>query len=158
MDFEDCMQTAAEVFTRCLRYETDNPAWFMGIFKRSLANEFHYYASECTLRRNAEADYIEEAKHNKVDVEIESASVSLLTLDASDELKQVLTAIVNAPTEFLGLLLKESDDSGWSRRLCRLCGIKKTNEGIVVELRTLLNTHKGEGRVYVAQSQPESGG
>jgi hypothetical protein len=156
MDFEDCMQMAGEVFARCSnRYSgtVDNPAWFMSLFQKALANEFHYYAVECGLRREAEKQHIEEIQQNHTEVEIESASLSTITMDASSELKQVLTTIANAPREFLEILLKESDDSGWSRRLCRLCGTKKLNEGIVAELRSLLNTHSGEGRVYLQQTQ-----
>jgi hypothetical protein len=148
MDFDDCMQTAAEVFARITnRYgETINtPQWWMGMFKLSLSREFHTYSTECTQKRTAEHDYVEEAVLTKTDIEHEASTFSLMLIGASDELKDVMTAIASAPSELLSVLLKESDDAGWSRKLCRLCRTKKINETIISELRSIVNGHSGEG-------------
>lgn len=135
------MQTAGEVFARCAnRYgdKVDNAAWFMSLFQTALSREFHSLSREWSAHRDAEQDYAHDQSYNADLPEHEAGSLLTILGEASDELKTILTTIATAPAEVLSLLLAESDDDGWSRRLCRLCRTTRINDGVIAELRSLL--------------------
>jgi hypothetical protein len=143
MDFEDCMQAAGEVFARCkLSYERKNdafkPALFMALYTFSLANEFHSLAKDCGKGHEAEQAWAEDAQRRNSEYEGEASTLSIALTEVSEELRIVLTTIAEAPGEILDVLLEETEDATWSRRLCRLCRTPRLNETVIAELRTLL--------------------
>lgn len=143
MSPDDAVQTCAEVFARCLRYSErcggriDSPKWFMAIFKRSVANEFNTLAAVCGRTREAEASYAAEEAGRGAGTDYNLGPLYAALAGASEELRQVVRAVAVAPAELLELMQQGADDTSWSRRLCRLCGISP-REGLVAELRELL--------------------
>jgi hypothetical protein len=143
MTEDDAVQCCAEAFTRCLRYcqarggRIDSDRWFMGIFKLAMHNEIHYYAKECGHVREADAHWAAEEESRSSNIDENTGPLSVALSQASSELQDVMRAVASAPVDLLSLLLEEASDTRWSRRLCRLCGIR-LNESIVAELRDIL--------------------
>lgn len=110
----------------------------MSLYKTALANEFHYYAVETRQRREAEWEWASQDLERRGDRTYEEGSLAATLVEASAELREVLRVVAQAPSELLEILLAESDDEGWSRRLCRLCHVS-ISSSIVAELRSLLS-------------------
>ena len=148
-DRDECMGIAGEVFARIIarysgkvhpKYGTvTDPKHWMGIFKQALSNEFHTYAYEARAYVEAQQRWGEEELARRGDIEYNEGTLSVLLSGASQELRDVMEIVGRAPAELLELLLAESDDAAWSRRLCRLCRIPRVSETIVSELRDLLS-------------------
>ena len=141
MSEEDALQECALVFARCVHHyagKIDNAPWFMALFKRAVANEFHFHASACTRIREAEAGYAGEQSRRGEGVDHNLGTLTASIASASEELRAVLRVVAQAPTELLSLLLLEASDENWSRRLCRISGINKVSKTIVAELRDIL--------------------
>lgn len=144
MTRDEALQTCAEVFSYC-RYRyclrrglgvVDNGAWFMSLYKQALMTRFHKEAERSTHIREADATFADTQK--TVERETTNLGETLAAVStASEELREVLRVIASAPAELVELLLRaDTDDARWSRRLCRLCGIR-VNGDVVTELRQL---------------------
>jgi hypothetical protein len=143
-DNDEALQECALIFVKCRnKYaqayggRIDNPKWFMSMFKLWVRCDFDTFALRDRRVRDAQSNY-EGTHRQQEDIEQGEAFLFASLVSASEELKQVLVIITKAPSEFLALLLAESDDISWSRRLSRLSGIKNVNLNIVGELRALL--------------------
>jgi hypothetical protein len=166
MDYADALQACAECFARCAymyRGKIDNAAWFMSVFKIAVVNEFNtlsiadmtqralmqeevneYLTNRETERRaklkqpRRENNYSKDCYTKTVD--FNDGPLQIALKQASNELHVVLNVISNAPAEMLGMLLTNDGvaDEVWSRRICRLCGIKK-QRNVIGELRELLS-------------------
>jgi len=162
MDRKEALQECAFCFAKCLKYttgyggEVDNPKWFMSLFQRSVVNHFNTLAtrdkrafseSGSPLSRSEEFPEITHGWSESDDpagVAYEYGDGPLLAAisGASAELKQVLMVIASAPTELLALLLREdSDETAWSRRMCRLCRVPNVNTNVIGELKNLLRAN-----------------
>jgi hypothetical protein len=116
----------------------------MSIYKKALAREFHTRASNTRRDIETEQEYgLEHARRSNVDYNVGTITSALA--EASDELREVMGVIANAPAEFLKILLDDGrednevcDDATWSRRLCRLARLNTISETLVTELRVLL--------------------
>lgn len=107
------------------------------MFKLWVVDDFNTFARRDQKVRDAQASY-ENLYRQREEAHTGDALLYSALASASDELKQVMTIIAKAPAEFLGLLLRESDDISWSRRITRLSGIKDVNANVIAELRTIL--------------------
>jgi hypothetical protein len=135
---DDAVQECAVVFCHCCKLygdAVDNPAWFMALFKRSLANRF------VSLAR-AEERYCRFIAQQQPLDEIEPATAPFVAKLAgmSRELQQVLQAIGTAPRQLLQLLLPDwpfsaADEIRVSRSWCRLARTATVRDDLVRELR-----------------------
>lgn len=145
---EDALQECALIFVRCCRtYQSrvDNPAWMMSLFQRSVINDWNTFAQrDGRLRSLPLPEPEEEVDQNN------GPFVTALNA-ASDELKLVITTVLNAPSEFVDMLFRgveytRSVDpttasiaaTTINRRIRRLLGISKTDVDIIGELRSIL--------------------
>jgi len=141
-DFEDVMQACGEAFADCVRLyagKVDNPRWFMSLYKQAVITRFIDWAKKDARLRSTQQEFAEEIKETHQDLEYGSAELSAALAEGSGELKQVLSMILNAPSELLGIMLQDASDAvRWSRRLCRMAKVYKVNENVVSELRSIL--------------------
>lgn len=145
---DDALQECALIFVRCCRaYEgkVDNPAWLMALFKRAVANDWHTFAQKDGRFRSLPLPEPEdEIDHNP-------GVLSAALASGSDELKQFLTVLAEAPAEFLSLLLGDADQIAtmssdaaavcakrFNQRIRRLLGILNPAVDVVSELRAIL--------------------
>ena len=143
---EDALAECALIFTRCLRrYEhtVNNPAWFMALYKRALANDWTTYAMKSTRQRDLivyARDPDDEAVRDNVEP-AEDSQGFLLTLlgEASEELRQVLSILATAPAEALDILFCSTDYNMLNRVWKRWAGINDSKVDVVAELRKLLS-------------------
>lgn len=136
-DEDDAMQEARIVFLRCARQYKgviDNDAWFMGIYKRSLAGRFADLATADARHRMVSVLMCdienEEGEQVPLDMVGETANegeLRVLIAQAPSEVREVLALLLEAPAEVLELAA-----SAWRRKgkksafgnamLCRLLG------------------------------------
>jgi len=142
MDEEEALAECALIFSRRIRqYEgkVDNPKWFMSLFTRAVANDFITFSTISTRNREAVEQYIEENSRKQSELDYSNGPLSLALREGSDELKAVLKTIINAPTEFMQILLAIGPEEKWNRRLCRLSGISNPGSiDVLNELKSLL--------------------
>lgn len=137
-EFDDLMQEAYIVYLKCKRaYEgkIDNAAWFMGLYKSSLARRVHDLSKETTvinelvpLEQSVNGD-----DFNLLDVLslVQSETdgyMEILKRQMPEELRAVFSFLENAPAPLLA-----SIENAWSgskkrkafgvKHLCELCGI-----------------------------------
>lgn len=142
-DYEEAVQECALIFARCCNYyrgEIDNPAWFMALYKRAVANDFHTFATRNAHAVEAQREWWFTHPDGPGGGTTTAPSEAMAALqNASDELKLVLKTIASAPSEFLEILLKQSNLKKWNRRLLRLSGISEVKDtDVLTELKTLL--------------------
>jgi hypothetical protein len=148
---EDAMAHCALIWTRCLRryeYSVDNPAWFMSLFQRAVANDWTTYAAKSTHQRGLIVDQQRFARGREEEDEswadrvgpTEDSQGYLLTLlgEASEELKQVLKMLANAPAESLEILFSPASPEALNRTWKRWAKIQAPSKDVVAELRSLL--------------------
>ena len=143
---EDALAECALIFTRCLRrYErsVDNPAWFMAIFKRAIANAWTTYAAKSTQQRglivHARDEDDEAVRDNAGPAEDSQGFLLALLGEASEELRQVLSILATAPAEALSILFCSTDNTVLNRVWKRWAGISDSRADVVAELRKLLS-------------------
>lgn len=171
MTEEDAVQYCAEAFARCLRYcearggQVNNPAWFIGILKLAIYNDFNTLARQCgNIRAGDDAGGQDREWSGDVEVAHSDGPMSAALAGASVELREVIRAVATAPVDLLSLLLQEASDAKWSRRLCRLTRIGRLSDTIVSELRGILMPETARGwvtngemnrLVYLSDTVPE---
>ena len=143
---EDAMAHCALIWTRCLRryeYSVDNPAWFMSLFQRAVANDWTTYAAKSTRQRGllVSARSEKDAEMREALGPTEDSQGYLLTLlgEASDELKQDLKVLANAPAESLDILFSSTSSEGLNRTWKRWAKVRAPGKDVVAELRSLLS-------------------
>jgi len=111
-DYDDAMQEARIVFLRCARqykHQLDNAAWFMGVYKRSLAGRFADIATKDTRYRvvgelpsvaNGDDDptpYVQEPVGELSNM----GELMCLIREAPSEVREVLALLFSAPLEII---------------------------------------------------------
>lgn len=136
MSFDDAYQEAYVKFLElCEKYgETvDNPRWFMGLFKRTLANLVTDLANTASrLRRqvcftelqvdDSEVPYQELLRGDDSD-----ASLEILLEEAPEHVRQVLALLSNSDSAMLGVLAQSWERQGKRKLdgnefLCKMLG------------------------------------
>lgn len=110
-DFEDAMQEARIVFLRCARKyadKVDNAAWFMAVYKRSLAGRFADLSTNDTRYRAVGelCGVDDDGAQYTLDGVGELANegeLRCLINEAPGEVREVLALLLGAPTEILEL-------------------------------------------------------
>ena len=114
---EDGLQECGVVFTKCKNAyvgSVDNPKWFMGLFQRSVHNQWALLA-----RRNAKIAQVNQSLDDGLDLENVSANVdslgqnnlgpiSLRLQFASEEFNAVMRGLADAPAEVVNSLLEST--------------------------------------------------
>lgn len=138
---EDAVQECAVIFTRCLNYyadKVDNPAWMMALYKRAVANDFHTFALKDQQARSVGTPLADpDATLPEIPDYSAGPLFAQLAVDASGELRQVLTMIANAPAEMLEIIFASRSEAAINRRLRRICRLPE-NRDLLGELRALL--------------------
>jgi hypothetical protein len=168
-DADDVVGVAGMVFARVVhRYSgrphpkyglVTEPKHWMAIYRNSLYREFHTLAYETRasvevqqewgeehLRREG---FVQEAADGRGEggvsrwtgVAPSEAELTTALARASEELRDVLRIVFQAPAEILSILLEPAEDEAWSRRLCRMLRIN-LSETIVAELREILDPQR----------------
>jgi len=111
-DADDAMQEARIVFLRCARkYKdaVDNAAWFMALYKQSLAARFADLAT-CDTRYRSTGELMCDVVSDADGVVPEpvgslanEGELSLMVSQAPSEVREVLALMLGAPTEILEL-------------------------------------------------------
>lgn len=133
-DFEDAMQEARIVFLDCSRRygaTVDNAAWFMALYKRALASQFHNLSSIDT-RHKQFAVLSDVTREDQPDPEPigsldNEGALVLLIRQAPDEVRAVLSLMLNAPVEVVDMISAAmrvpQKARACSLRLCKMLGL-----------------------------------
>lgn len=137
MDQDDALQECALVFSKCLKDypDVDNPAWLMSLYQTCLKHHFHHLSTKNT--HNPALVYTDAQIGHSAVAYNEGPLLAALT-ESSTELREVLSVISQAPTEFLEILLHSTNSEKWSRRLYRLIGLQPKHN-LIEEMKTLLS-------------------
>lgn len=136
-DLDDARQEAQIVFLnvkRTYQGKVDNPAWFMALYKRSLAGHFHDLATRDTRQRHT--CNVSDMQHDDDDAPAPEAvgdtcntgELLVHVSRAPAEIKQVLSLLFNAPTEIVEFVCSgwgqsSQRDATTSEKLCKFLGI-----------------------------------
>ena len=122
---EDSMQRAGQVFATC--YESyirggkvDNPAWFMALFKTSLANKWNTIAESDKRRRETEAEIsstVEEGlmETQSPDSNLGPLSCDLWSLGQDSEVLRAGKALLAAGKETMDIILDAPTEAARAR-------------------------------------------
>jgi hypothetical protein len=137
-DEQDALQECALVWSKCARAYTgkvDNPAWFMALFKTSVAR--HWITLSNRDSEAPERFTIEQEPEDFLALQAEHSAGPLAAAlaGASAELRQFIVLIASSPAEMLGMLLEPGPDAEMGRRIRRLTGIYGD---LIGELRGIL--------------------
>lgn len=143
-DFDDAMQEARIVFLDCSRRyaHVDNPAWFMSLYKRSLAGRLADLSTADTRYRSTSGALMcdvlaEDAEHDIEAVGELANEGELMTAlrQAPAEVQTVLSFLLNAPSEILELVTAtwraeecKTGETYASVRLCRMLGLPERTD------------------------------
>lgn len=136
-DADDAMQEARIVFLDCTRRYTgrvDNPAWFMALYKMALFGRFDDLATQDTRYRSVgvlmcEVVTEEDASPIEAIGTCENEGVlHTIIRQAPDEVRSVLSLLLNAPAEILELAAEAWGAQGkksafGNAMLCRMLGL-----------------------------------
>lgn len=120
-DADDAMQEARIVFIRCARQykdAVDNAAWFMSLYKRSLAARFADLATRDTRYRSTGdlmCDVVDENDGHApeaIGTLANEGELAVMVAQAPSEVKEVLALLLSAPTEILELAANAWRDHG----------------------------------------------
>lgn len=134
-DFDDAMQEAYLVYLRCARkyaYRVDNEAWFMALYKSALSRELVNLANDDTAYREV-ITLVDPCGDDATMIDLLAGSedgegeLAVTLRWAPDEVREVLTLLLNAPTELLRVFTASwakhgSTERYGSKLLCRVLG------------------------------------
>ena len=136
---EDALQECAIVFVRCRnKYagKLDEPKHMMALYQMALTRAWHTFATKDPHFRWAENSSAlpPSMAHN-------DGPLAVLLSQCDAELKTLMRAISNAPSEFLSLVFENDDqDTGRiTRKAALVLGVKYNGRDLVGELRDLLS-------------------
>lgn len=136
MSFEDAYQEAFLKFLEVAnKYEgvVDNPRWFMGLYKRALANRITDLANTTNRMRRLVCFSEIQAEDDLVPYEEkllggeDTANLEILLDEAPEHVRQVLTLLTNKDTAMLGVIAQSWERQGKRKMdgnelLCKLLG------------------------------------
>jgi len=136
---EDALQECAAIFLHCRnKYagKLDEPKHLMALYQTALTRAWHTFASRdphfrCVFMDDDTPSYDPEPTYN-------GGPLSVLLSQCDAELRALITAIAEAPSEFLGIIFGDDDTMRITNRVSRMYRIKAGKRDLVNELRELL--------------------
>ena len=138
-DEADAMQEAWIVYERCARKYSahiDNMAWFMGLYKRSLAGRIADLATNDTRYRTVSGDVLsdvvdEDAAPFEMIGELANAGeLAVHAAQAPSEVREVLALLFNAPAEIMELVAAAFKGRGQRGVLNRMLGFPEQYDAL----------------------------
>ena len=127
-EFEDLYQEAAVVFCECRsRYNVENARHFMSIYSKALHDRFYDLAIK-SYKSIATSDFDDDDNSKYEPLDFSQGELRLKLGSLSDELKQVMNLIINAPEEMLKAF-NLKNGRGLNNKMCKLLGL----DGNVIE-------------------------
>lgn len=124
---EDAVQECGIVFTKCVnRYfgTVNNPAWFMGLYKVALMNQFNVFAVKDGQRRSVEQDAPADSEWQaQVSVDHNLGPLGHELRAYKDEIREVLTVLANAPRDAIASIMGARSEVGLGRRIRTFTGV-----------------------------------
>lgn len=118
---EDTVQECGVIFVRCSnRYfgVVDNAAWFMGVYKVALVNQFNVFAVKDGQRRQVEVDPSPDPDYSHpVSVDHNLGPLGHELRAYKHEIREVLTVLANAPRDAIASIMGSSSEIGRGRRI-----------------------------------------
>jgi hypothetical protein len=118
---EDAMQECALIFSRCaMKYRDtiDNPAWFMGIYKVSVINEWNRYSLKARIYRDHE--FCMTARESELLDQPSDDNAGPLLIEFAEcrrEIANALDLISELPSETLSIFLARDERTSTRPRM-----------------------------------------
>lgn len=135
---EDALQECALIFARCRKYychKINTNAHFMSLYKTAVFNDFQTFSTRDTRERFV----LDQEKTVSNYAYPGDGPESAAAIDAlSDEAKTVLATLADAPGEVINFIFSNPSREMVSRRLRRMCGIRRYEGDILAEIGAVL--------------------
>lgn len=133
-EYDDLLHEAVLVFCYCRdKYIVETPQHFMSLFKTALHNRFYDFAQSSSVEKSHQI--VQELDFNLLGGSVkEESTFRVLLKSAPQEVKQVLSLVLNAPTEVLeGIGFRNKGSRGFTanRKLCGLLGYNPDEVNLV---------------------------